>query len=144
MSKEYSRTQRVGDHLQRELGAIIQRELRDPRVGMVSITGVEVSRDFAHARVFFTRLESDDPEQAVGAVEALNHAAGFLRSALSRDSALRVVPRLRFFFDRSVGRGREMESLISQARAGDSGLVPDAMPDGDDTAGSGDPDPQSH
>ena len=62
MAREFSRTQRVADYLQRELAALIQRELRDPRLGMVSITGVSVSRDLAHARVYYTVLGSDSPE----------------------------------------------------------------------------------
>lgn len=122
MAKEYSRTQRVADYLQRELAALIQHEVRDPRVGMVSITGVSVSRDLGYARVYFTRLGADTPEQAADATEALNRAAGFLRSQLSRDSSMRSVPQLRFYFDTSVGRGRDMEDLIRRAAEADREL----------------------
>ncbi len=122
MSNEYSRTQRVADYLQRELAGLIQHEIRDPRVGMVSITGVSVSRDLGHARVFFTRLGSDTAEEAAEAAAVLNHAAGFLRSQVSRDSNLRVVPQLKFLFDASVGRGRDMEALIRRAAAADREL----------------------
>ncbi len=122
MSKEYSRTQRVADYLQRELAALIQHEVRDPRVGMVSITGVSVSRDLGHAKVYFTRLGSDSSEDAAEAGEALNRAAGFLRSQLSRDSTMRSVPQLRFYFDTSVGRGRDMEALIKRAADADRDL----------------------
>ena len=123
MAKEYSRTQRVADHLQRELAALIQHEIRDPRVGMVSITGVNVSRDLGHAKVYFTVLGSDTSEDASDSTEALNKAAGFLRSQLSRDSTMRSVPQLRFYFDSSVGRGRHLEELIRRATAADRHLV---------------------
>ncbi|PIE39392.1 MAG: ribosome-binding factor A [Gammaproteobacteria bacterium] len=115
MAREFSRTQRVAEYLQRDLASIIQREIRDPRVGMVSITSVDVSRDLAYAKVFFTMLGVDNAEQAKEPAEALNHAAGYLRSTLSRSSTMRSVPRLRFYFDASVGRGRDMEALIQRA-----------------------------
>jgi ribosome-binding factor A len=96
MAREFSRTQRVADHLQRELAALVQHEVRDPRVGMVSITGVDVSRDLGHARVYYTEL--------------------------SRDSKMRSVPQLKFQFDASVGRGRELENLIRRAADADREL----------------------
>ena len=122
MAKEYSRTQRVADYLQRELAALIQHEVRDPRLGMVSVTGVKVSRDMGHARIYFTVLGSDSSEDARESTEVLNKAAGFLRSQLSRDSSMRSVPQLRFYFDSSVGRGRHMEDLIRQATDADREL----------------------
>jgi len=122
MAKEYSRTQRVADHLQRELAGLIQHAVRDPRLGMVSITGVDVSRDLGHAKVFYTLMEADSDAEAEQATEVLNNAAGFLRSELSRDSSMRSVPRLRFYFDNSVGRGRYMEDLISRASEADRKL----------------------
>ena len=115
MAKEYSRTQRVADYLQRELAALIQHEVRDPRVGMVSITGVDVSRDLGYAKVYYTVMSSDSGDDASESNEALNKAAGFLRSQLSRDSNMRTVPQLRFIFDTSVGRGRDLEDLIRRA-----------------------------
>ncbi len=122
MAKEYARTQRVADYLQRELAGLIQHEVRDPRVGMVSITGVDVSRDLGHARVYYTVMGSDSSEEAKESTEALNRAAGFLRSQLSRDSSMRSVPQLRFYFDASVGRGRQMEDLIRKAADADREL----------------------
>ncbi len=122
MAKEYSRTQRVADHLQRELAGLIQHAVRDPRLGMVSITGVDVSRDLGHAKVYYTLMEADSGAEAEQATEVLNNAAGFLRSELSRDSSMRSVPRLRFYFDNSVGRGRYMEDLISRASEADRNL----------------------
>ena len=122
MAKEYARTQRVADYLQRELAALIQHEVRDPRVGMVSITGVDVSRDLGHARVYYTLMGADSADEATESTEALNKAAGFLRSQLSRDSNMRMVPQLRFYFDASVGRGRNLEDLIRRAADADREL----------------------
>ncbi|MCP5191241.1 MAG: 30S ribosome-binding factor RbfA [Pseudomonadales bacterium] len=122
MAKEYSRIQRVADYLQRELAALIQHEVRDPRVGMVSITGVTVSRDLGHARIYVTVLGCDTAEDAGDSLEALNKAAGFLRSQLSRDSSMRSVPQLRFYFDSSVGQGRHLEDLIRRAADADRHL----------------------
>ena len=122
MAKEYARTQRVADYLQRELAALIQHEVRDPRVGMVSVTGVDVSRDLGHARVYFTVMGSESTEDATESTEVLNKAAGFLRSQLSRDSNMRSVPQLRFYFDSSIGHGRDLEDLIRRAARADQEL----------------------
>ncbi|MFT4769069.1 MAG: ribosome-binding factor A [Glaciecola sp.] len=130
MAKEFSRTERVGDYLRRELALIIQREMRDPRLGMISITAVDVSRDISHARVHFTLLDSDTAEDAKPCIDVLNKAAGFLRSSLARDASMRSVPKLRFVFDSSVGRGRDLEALIHRARSADDRRYADK----DDTA----------
>jgi ribosome-binding factor A len=119
MGKEYSRTQRVADHLQRELAGVIQHEIRDPRLGMVSLTGVEVTKDLGYAKVFYTLLGCESDKDARDSTEVLNKAAGFLRTRLSKDSTMRTVPRLRFIFDNSVGRGRFLEGLISDAADAD-------------------------
>ncbi len=123
MAREFSRTERVGDYLQRELSVLIQRELRDPRLGMVSITAVEVSRDLGHARVFVTVLDADSEEEAKPTLDVLSRAAGFLRSALAREATMRSVPRLRFVFDTSIGRARHLEDLISRASEADAELA---------------------
>ena len=112
----------MADYLQRELASLIQREIRDPRVGMVSITGVDVSRDLGHAKVYYTVLSADDSDDIEESTAVLNKAAGFLRSQLSRDSSMRSVPQLRFYFDTSVGRGRYLEDLISKAADADRAL----------------------
>ncbi|MDG2271789.1 MAG: 30S ribosome-binding factor RbfA [Halioglobus sp.] len=122
MAKEYARTQRVADYLQRELALLIQHEVRDPRIGMVSITGVDVSRDLGHAKVYYTALDSNSSDDASESTEALNRASGFLRSQLSKDSNMRTVPNLRFYFDGSVGRGRNLEDLIQRATDADREL----------------------
>jgi len=122
MAREFTRTQRVADYLQRELAALIQQAVRDPRVGMVSVTAVDVSRDLGHAKVFYTVMDVEDDQQAKQSTDALNHAAGFLRSELSRNSSMRSVPQLRFYFDNSVSRGRYLEDLIERAAEADRGL----------------------
>ncbi len=117
MPKEYSRTQRIGDAIQRELSELMRLELRDPRVGLVSITGVEVSRDLSHAKVyvnFITPPEAGDDH--VEAMKALNGAAGFLRSQLARSIELRTTPALRFIYDATSEQGQKLSALIDYAR----------------------------
>jgi ribosome-binding factor A len=126
MAREFKRTDRVGDYLLRELAILIQRDLRDPRLGMVSLTAVEVSRDISHARVYFTLLGSNTVEEAKPTTDVLNKAAGFLRTALAKEASMRSVPRLRFVFDSSVGRGRDLEALITRATDADARLHLDA------------------
>ena len=132
MPKDYSRTQRIGDFLQQELARLLQFTLSDPRLKMVSVTGVDVSRDLSHAKVFFTQMGVDDALAAADTTSALDRASGFLRSEIARTATLRTVPKLRFCFDESVGRGRDMEALIRDVRAADSELgdKPDS-PEGD-------------
>lgn len=109
------RRARIADQIQRELAELIRTELRDPRVGMVTLTGVEVSGDQSHAKVFFTVLGA-----AVVAEEALaglQHAAGFLRTGLARRLSTRSVPELHFHHDESVERGMRLSKLIDEAVA---------------------------
>ena len=120
MAQEYSRTQRVADQIQRELAALIQREVKDPRVGMATVSAVEVSRDLSHAKVFVTVLNGgEDQQEIIESVKALNNASGFLRSQLGQRMKLRIVPTLRFHFDDSLSRGNYLSNLIDQARASD-------------------------
>lgn len=131
MAKDYSRTQRIGDSLQQELARLLQFTLSDPRLKMVSVTGVDVSRDLSHAKVFFTQMGVDDAQAAAETTSALDRASGFLRSEIGRTATLRTVPKLRFCFDESVGRGRDMETLIRKVRAADIelGSEPDSEED---------------
>jgi ribosome-binding factor A len=104
---------RIADQIQRSLAETIRLELRDPRVGLLTLTGVEVSRDQSHAKVFFTVL---GPESAArDALEGLQHAAGFLRSALAHRLSTRSVPELHFAYDESVERGARLSRLIDEA-----------------------------
>jgi ribosome-binding factor A len=110
------RRARISDQIQRELAEVIRTQLRDPRVGsMVTLTGVEVSGDQSHAKVFFTVL---GPESAArDAASGLTHAAGFLRSELAHRLSTRSVPELHFQFDESVERGVRLSKLIDEAVA---------------------------
>ena len=118
--EEYSRTQRVGDQIQRELATLIQQEMKDPRIGMVTVNAVEVSRDLAHAEVYVTALGVDEAQGREQVENTLNHAAGFLRSRLARLIKLRIVPDLRFHYDESIARGARLSGLIDQAVAEDA------------------------
>ncbi len=126
MAREYSRTQRVADFLKQELATLIQREMRDPRVGMISITDVEVSRDMSHAKVFTTVLGNETEQDAAEAIVVLNKAAGFLRSEMARINNARTTPKLRFYFDSSVGRGQFLSGLIDKAVSADQAKVGDS------------------
>ena len=120
MAKEFSRTQRIGDQMQRELALLIQREIKDPRLGLVTITAVDVSRDLSHAKIFITIMGQDDDQVAVkGNLRILNDAAGFLRMQLGKSMKLRTVPQLHFNYDASIRRGVELSSLIERAVAED-------------------------
>ena len=115
MPKEFSRSKRVAAQIQRELAQLIQLEIKDPRVGMVTISAVDLSSDLSYAKVYITVLGSDHtPEEAV---EALNHAAGFLRHELGRRVVLRIVPHLTFIYDESVERGASLSALIDASLA---------------------------
>lgn len=116
MPKDFPRTRRIADQIQRELSDIIRLELKDPRVGMVTLTDVEVTQDHAHAKVFFTQL--CEPPQIAATERALAHAAGFLRSQLARRLRLRTVPELHFRYDASVERGARLARLIDEAVSG--------------------------
>jgi ribosome-binding factor A len=113
MSRNGPRLRRIADQIQRELAELIRTEVKDPRVGMVTLTDVEVTADHAHAKVFFTLLGS---EQALhDSEQALQHAAGFLRTQLAHRLRLRTVPQLRFVYDASVERGMRLSRLIDEA-----------------------------
>ena len=107
------RPQKLGDLIQRELSELVQRELRDPRVGMITITGVDVSPDLSHAKVFFTLLSEAHLDEARA---GLKRAAGFLRSQLAKRIKLYTTPELRFEYDESVSRGDRLSRLIDSTR----------------------------
>ncbi len=104
---------KVADQIQRDLTELIARELKDPRVGMVTIQGVEVSADYAHAKVFFSLLQGD----AVACAAGLNQAAGFLRAGLFKRLHIHTVPTLHFIFDQTPERAADMNALIARAVA---------------------------
>ncbi|MFN3579579.1 MAG: 30S ribosome-binding factor RbfA [Pseudomonas sp.] len=121
MANENSRTHRVADQMQRELAILVQREIRDPRVGMITVTAVEVSRDLAHAKVFITLMDKDSDEDIAQNLSILKGVAGFLRMQLGKVMKLRSVPQLHFHYDESVRRGVHLSSLIERAVAEDRG-----------------------
>lgn len=116
MPKEFSRTRRIGEQIQRELAQLIQQEVKDPRLGMVTVSGVEVSRDLSVAKVFVTVLGDEDPKPSL---TVLNRAAGFLRHALGQRLVVRTVPSLKFVYDESVARGARLSRLIDEVRSGE-------------------------
>lgn len=107
---------RVADQIQRDLSEIIVFELKDPRVGMITITEVQVTPDYAHAKVFFTML-NDDLEAIRNTVAGLTQAAGFLRNQLGRRLTIHTLPALHFHHDNSTARGAQMSQLIDLANA---------------------------
>ena len=107
------RSERIADEIQRSLAEVIRLEVRDPRVGMVTLTGVELSRDQSHAKVFFTVLGAESAIE--DALEGLQRAAGFLRSELAHRLTTRKVPELHFAYDESVERGMRLSRLIDEA-----------------------------
>lgn len=119
MPRDFPRSRRIAEQIQRELSDVIRLELKDPRVGMITLTEVEVSQDHAHAKVFFTEL--GDAAKIEETTAALQHAAGFLRSQLAHRVKLRTVPHLQFKYDESVERGARLSRLIDAAVAADSG-----------------------
>jgi ribosome-binding factor A len=107
-----NRSFRVADQIQRDLAELI-RELKDPRIGMVTVNSVEVSPDYAHAKVFFSVLVGSPEDCAAG----LNEAAGYLRNGLFKRLSIHTVPTLHFVFDRSIERAADISALIAKANA---------------------------
>lgn len=118
MPREFSRTRRIGEQIRRDLAALIRSEIGDPRVLMVSITGVEVSRDLAHAKVFVTFL--GDAQTRADVMRLLAEHAAHLRQLLGREMRIRTVPRIVFTYDESIERGARLSSLIDAAVAADA------------------------
>lgn len=112
MKRGQGRPQKIGDLIQRELAELLARELRDPRVGMVTITAVDVSPDMSHARVLFTILDREKLDETAA---ALKRAAGFLRSQLARRVKMYTIPELRFSYDESIERADRISRLIDSA-----------------------------
>ena len=130
MAKDYSRTQRIGDQMQRELAVLIQREIKDPRLGLVTITAVDVSRDLSHAKVFITVMgKDDDAEQIKLNLEILGEAAGYLRMLLGKSMKVRTIPQLHFHYDASIRRGAELSALMQRVNIHNQNLAVAAAKD---------------
>ena len=141
MAKDYPRSYRVADQIQRELSDLIRHELKDPRIpDMITIAGVEVSKDLSHAKIYVSAItiESEGPEVRDEMVDALNQGGGFLRKGLGGRMRLRIVPTLKFFYDDVQQAGSKLSGLIDEAVATNT---TDA--DSDDSVASGDTNPAS-
>ncbi len=112
MAKEFSRARRVGQQLQREVAMILQREIKDPRIGMVTVSDVDVSGDLQHARVYVTFLNNDAESIETG-LKGLSEASGYIRLLLGKAMQLRVVPELRFAYDKTLVEGMRISSLVT-------------------------------
>jgi ribosome-binding factor A len=128
MAREFKRSERVSGLLRRELAKLIQMEIKDPGVGFISLSDVEVSRDLAHAKVFITVFK---PEEAPATMKALKRAAGYLRRRLGQEMRIRSVPELHFHHDHSVEYGGRIDSLIDRAMESDQGAREDTDVPGD-------------
>lgn len=119
MAKEFTRSDRIADAVQRSLGQLIPAEIRDPRLGMVNINSVEVVRDLSLAKVYVTFIGEDDPKVCRESVAILNKTASFLRTLVGRELTIRTTPRLQFYYDESAVRGQVLSNLIDRAIAAD-------------------------
>ena len=122
MPKDYSRTSRLCEQIQRDLAQMIQFEMKDPRLGMVTLNQVKVAKDLGYADIYFTVMgaKGETDEQIREQTESiLNDAAGYLRSELARNMTTRVTPQLRFHYDETLERGHHLTGLIKKARQED-------------------------
>lgn len=127
MPKDFSRTSRLGEQIQREVAQTIQFNMKDPRLGMVTINYVKVAKDLGYADLYFTVMAAqgeNESEIRLTTSRLLNDAAGFLRSELAKTLTTRITPQLRFHYDESFDRGHQLTSLISQARREDDARLP--------------------
>ena len=118
MAREFARTDRVGQEIQKEIAMIIQREVKDPRLGMVTVSAVEITRDLAYAKIFVTffTLEGQNVDESI---KVLNEASGFIRTLLAKKIKARIMPELRFIYDSSMVEGVRMGTLVDKAVAED-------------------------
>ena len=127
MPREYPRARRVEEQLKRLLSELVRREIKDPRIGLITITSAEVTRDLTHAKIYFTPFAGVGDAKA--ALEALRHAAGFLRIQVRNQMRLRVAPELDFHIDDSIERGARLTTLIHDAVESDRSRHVEPDPD---------------
>ena len=127
MPKESSRGRKIGDLIQREVAVLVQREIKDPRIAMVTINEATVSRDLAFSDIYFTVLPSENTEIVE---EVLNEASGFLRSQLAKVLSIRTTPKLRFHYDNTIESGARMNKAINQALSQDQSQRNPSQTDG--------------
>ncbi len=118
MAREYARTDRVGQQIQKEIAVILMREIKDPRLSMTTVSAVEVTRDLAYAKVFVTFF-NDNADEIKASLEVLAEAEGYIRSLLGKRLRARIMPHLRFVYDSSMSEGVRMSALVDQAVASD-------------------------
>ncbi len=125
MAKEFGRADRVAQQIQREIAVILQREVKDPRVGMVTVSDVELTRDLQHAKIYVTFFLNEEDNIEAG-VKVLNDASGYIRILLGKAMKLRVVPEIRFVYDKTLVEGMRISNLVTntvrddQLRRGES------------------------
>lgn len=134
MPKDFSRTRRVGEQIQREIAQLVQQEIKDPRLGLVTISAVKLSRDMSHANIFFTVLNEEQSVEET--LKILEGAAGFLRHELAKRMQLRIVPNIHFKYDESIAYGNDLSALINKAMGMEN--PENRMSDLDDDAASSD------
>ena len=120
MPREFTRSDRVSDAIQRILGQVIAAEIRDPRIGLVNINTVTVTRDMAYAKVYVTFVGAVGEQESLAAASVLNKASGFLRGFIAKALIMRSVPKLQFIYDKTAIRGQEISYLIDRAVREDS------------------------
>ncbi len=118
MAREYARTDRVGQQIQKEIAIILMREIKDPRLQMTTVSSVEVTRDLAYAKIFVTFF-NDKPDEIKASLDVLAEAEGYIRSLLGKRLRARIMPHLRFIYDSSMSEGVRMSALVDQAVASD-------------------------
>jgi ribosome-binding factor A len=118
MAREFARTDRVAQEIQKEIAMIIQREVKDPRLGMVTVNAVEITRDLAYAKIFVTFFTLEGQNVDVS-IEVLNEAASYIRTLLAKRINARIMPELRFIYDSSMVEGVRMGNLVDNAVAED-------------------------
>lgn len=113
MAREFSRSQRVAQEMQKEIAIILQREVKDPRVSMTTVSGIELSKDLAYAKVFVTFLNDNDEGSIKVGLQALRDASGFIRMLLGKAMRLRIIPEITFTYDNSLVEGMRISNLVT-------------------------------
>ena len=135
--REFSRTDRVAQQIQKEIAVILQREIKDPRLGMVTVSAVEVSRDLSYAKIFITVFNTQDEDAAKQSAKVLNEATGYIRSLLGKRIRARIMPELKFVVDNSLMEGMRISNLVdSIIREDNAKHVDDEVEHADDEAES--------
>ena len=116
MQRDFSRTDRVAQQVQQEIAMILQRDFKDPRVGWVTVSSVEVTKDLAYVTVFVTLLgQEEETDKIQQTIEILNKASGFFRGEIGKRMRLRIVPEIKFAYDNSIVTGIEMSKKVDEA-----------------------------